>query len=709
MAEKKIATGYIGNALRSSAADHTTTFTDEVFDTERQKYQSEVNTNIESKIEAEAEARDLAINAETQARTQNDQLLSQAIAAEQERAEAAEEANASAIDAAVTKNEEQDQKLSKLESETSNKIGFVKTETKTAHPSKVEKYLDANIKSGETFKVLLTGTDTWTGLGICDQTGWRVNNNTHKPLNANQEYEFTADGDITEIYVYLYEPAEYSGSITIKVSTVGALGQGIESLKETVKDNIEDTNELIGKLNAVFSNITVNLLNENDEDFVIGEFLIDNVRGTSDEYFTTGYIPVYEGITYNVSSIVNDTRRLSTIRYANFYNKNKEYVSGQNTNESGILLIPNDIAFVRLTLFTNQLEKCMVLQGDAFYQYVPYASHIIKYGNVTPFVALRSPRTTISSNNIYELPKDYGRKGINVVAEVDITSGWTADRSVFIGCGYEDYQGWYAEITPTTIEFFQNDPDRQSIRGKVEHGLTLGRTFKFSIHAKNNYKALYILESDGNIYTKEDYWHGGGCPFVYNNGSTVIYCHLSSFNSDSGKDIYVYGDSYLSYTGERRWPYYVIREWNFTNFYMSHKPGINSEESWSILINNLAIGNPKFLLWLLGMNDGGDADANTPSESWLTHIQKVIALCEERKITPILATIPTCLINNEAKNSWVRNSGYRYIDFAKAVGANGDGTWYEGMLYSDRVHPTDKGARALAMQVLLDFPEITKR
>jgi lysophospholipase L1-like esterase len=144
---------------------------------------------------------------------------------------------------------------------------------------------------------------------------------------------------------------------------------------------------------------------------------------------------------------------------------------------------------------------------------------------------------------------------------------------------------------------------------------------------------------------------------------------------------------------------------------MSHKPGIDSEESWPILLNDLSTGNPKYLLWLLGMNDGDDADANTPSESWITHIQKVIAICEERGITPILATIPTCLIYNEGKNSWVRNSGYRYIDFAKAVGANGDGSWYDGMLNTnnDNVHPTDKGARALAMQVLLDFPEITKR
>lgn len=46
--DKKIATGYIGNALRSVADNHTTTFTDEVFDTERQKYQNEVNTDLET-------------------------------------------------------------------------------------------------------------------------------------------------------------------------------------------------------------------------------------------------------------------------------------------------------------------------------------------------------------------------------------------------------------------------------------------------------------------------------------------------------------------------------------------------------------------------------------------------------------------------------------------------------------------------------------
>ena len=58
--EKKIATGYIGNALRSAADNHTTTFADEIFDTERQKYQNEVTADLEAtdneiKVDLEAE------------------------------------------------------------------------------------------------------------------------------------------------------------------------------------------------------------------------------------------------------------------------------------------------------------------------------------------------------------------------------------------------------------------------------------------------------------------------------------------------------------------------------------------------------------------------------------------------------------------------------------------------------------------------------
>ena len=83
-------------------------------------------------------------------------------------------------------------------------------------------------------------------------------------------------------------------------------------------------------------------------------------------------------------------------------------------------------------------------------------------------------------------------------------------------------------------------------------------------------------------------------------------------------------------------------------------------------------------------------------------------MCEEIGCIPILATIPnTPTVTNVYKNLVVKNSGYRYIDFAKAVNAESvNSTWYPNMLSNDNVHPTPLGARVLAMRVLIDFPEI---
>lgn len=53
MAEKKLnpATGYIGNALRSVAEDHITSFAEDTFDEGRQKYQSDINTEHEESLQ----------------------------------------------------------------------------------------------------------------------------------------------------------------------------------------------------------------------------------------------------------------------------------------------------------------------------------------------------------------------------------------------------------------------------------------------------------------------------------------------------------------------------------------------------------------------------------------------------------------------------------------------------------------------------------
>lgn len=82
------------------------------------------------------------------------------------------------------------------------------------------------------------------------------------------------------------------------------------------------------------------------------------------------------------------------------------------------------------------------------------------------------------------------------------------------------------------------------------------------------------------------------------------------------------------------------------------------------------------------------------------------------KIEEVKETIPTVSGNgsiriNKYKNSIVKSSGFRYIDFDSAVGADETtGEWYTGMLSSDGVHPSVQGAITLYNKAISDFPEL---
>ena len=141
----------------------------------------------------------------------------------------------------------------------------------------------------------------------------------------------------------------------------------------------------------------------------------------------------------------------------------------------------------------------------------------------------------------------------------------------------------------------------------------------------------------------------------------------------------------------------------YSNWLASGFPGggsINEIESFKTL---LKLRTPEMVVWCVGVNDGDNGSINS---NWISCANEMLNICKDNKIVPVLATIPTCpAVTNTYKNDWVRNSGRRYVDFDKAVGVNG-ASWYEGMLSGDNIHPTELGAKALAMRVCIDVPEI---
>jgi len=256
---------------------------------------------------------------------------------------------------------------------------------------------------------------------------------------------------------------------------------------------------------------------------------------------------------------------------------------------------------------------------------------------------------------------------------------------------------------------YKNDSTSSSYINRYEHGITFSNNLQFIFEYLPEGNAKITLISSGMMFSQT-------LPFVKQSisqvvvlsvGSTLTNCKLTWTPIDIDKTIWMFGDSYFAYSSAR-WTYYMQQYGYAENVLLDGWPGEGSVNARNSLMTLIQFGTPKYIVWCMGMNDGSDTDANTPSSNWTIRRDEMLAICNENGITPIFATIPNVpSILHTGKNAWIKASGYRYIDFAAAVGAESAGsTWYSGMLSSDNIHPSESGAKALFARALVDFPEL---
>lgn len=314
----------------------------------------------------------------------------------------------------------------------------------------------------------------------------------------------------------------------------------------------------------------------------------------------------------------------------------------------------------------------------------------------------------LASNGNLRLPgvKNNLRKGERIV----LTGCIDTFQSITIGLTYGDNLATntlknYFIIDESDISYYAQNTSTAVV---VPHGLTIVNNIQIIWEMTPTASCKITLISNGASFRHEftNFTRQAiGYPFVLSNNTSLPACTLSWSCVDINKPLWLFGDSYFAYS-DARWTYYLHQYGYDENCLLDGFPGEGSGNARASFINLLSFGTPKFAVWCMGMNDGSDSDS-APSSNWSSNRNDFLSYCSQLKITPIFATIPTVpSINHERKNEWVRNSGYRYIDFAKAVGADANGNWYNGMLSSDNVHPTISGAKALFAQVLADFPEI---
>ena len=291
------------------------------------------------------------------------------------------------------------------------------------------------------------------------------------------------------------------------------------------------------------------------------------------------------------------------------------------------------------------------------------------------------------------------RKGIRLVFEATVTSGTDFE----IGFSISESSDYYGHnIIGVTS-------DNISYNGvSYPHGLNIADRLQMIFEYLSNATADVTLICNGNAFKKNIPFvmESVAVPYVKSKGLVSTECKFTFICSDVRKKIWIFGDSYFAYS-DNRWTYY-LKEYGYDkNVLIDGWPGMGGANGRTSFAKLVKLGKPQCAVWFLGMNDGTDVNDTTPNANWKSNVDIFVSLCEENGVTPIFATIPNVPnINHKGKNAWIKSSGYRYIDMCHAVGADVTTNWYGDMLSSDRIHPSESGAKALFAQVLLDLPEV---
>lgn len=505
-----------------------------------------------------------------------------------------------------------------------------------------------------------------------------------------------------------------------------------ESLPNITSDKIEDKNvtneklsdDVVEKLEngALVGGIIdkINLVDKFDNDVEVGFITSTGIISPNNVYKTTGYIYVEQGMTYYLHAKENN---FST-RYVIFFDSNKSVISDSRLENVKEITVPVNAAYIRATIqVSNGAWDVAQITKSELYSYRPYGvilgdsvffpNNSIPYEKVSGLESVvsslgtsyvRGESESISANSMYELAEAplYIKNCNNISFGCQVTSFG----SFYLGKGYQSRNGVYVKVTETKVQYIWYY-STETVLAEVEHGLDMSNV-KF-IRASmlsdydRNVKVIISTDKGDFVDTQKIEYDSAGKTFVRSESLSATNIVLNYSNSQLKESIWVFGDSYTSLTGDR----WTGRLYNngVRKYLLAGIPGGYSQLMYNDAVKCLSLGTPKYLVWCLGMND-------RVSNQYPLYLEYLIRDCAVKGINLVLMKIPQVptpegyMTIEEAVNQYVTSSGMPYIDAYSAVGSTPEGTWYDGMLSSDNVHPTSKGAQALASQVLVDFPQL---
>lgn len=286
--------------------------------------------------------------------------------------------------------------------------------------------------------------------------------------------------------------------------------------------------------------------------------------------------------------------------------------------------------------------------------------------------------------------------------------GETSDlNKVEIGKTYNSERVMSIVVTKRIVQVFYGEDEKPyaeyniNIQPEIFIGINI-------IADMNDTASVEIISESDYILLENIFWKCRvGNLYVAVDDTKIEDGYLGYYADCWNRPIWLFGDSYFNCTAPNRWTSYLLKN-NNKNYMLNGFPGRNSDQALTSLKNALMYATPEEIIWCMGMNDG---DQETLNKTWKADVEELMRICKKKQIRLVLATTPTCPgVNNDYKNKYIKDSGFRYIDFADAVGSYNSKNWYSGMLQDENnpeaCHPTEKGAYALYMEAVLKCPEL---
>lgn len=378
---------------------------------------------------------------------------------------------------------------------------------------------------------------------------------------------------------------------------------------------------------------------------------------------------------------------------------------------NGIITAPENAAYLRISgrvidVYNTQVEKNSIQTSyEPYTEYAPLTRLQMRVeklesaadgsgakANTVDYAAA----ATLTNGELLSIDSPNSKCGhsIGFTAELDNFSG-----QLIISHGKTNpYCSAYMVLSADKIEVYAFE-DSARLVGTFEHGLNIsGYVF---VDITTEYKKANIrITSSGGVYENTAEWNGSNGDIIAEcSGMTLKNCSLSYYISDLNKPLWLFGDSYFDH-----WPEY-INEYGYNGAMLDAYSGRASQQALVSLQKCLEKATPKKIAWFMGMNDADSSAAI--NNNWLSAVNTVKEYCDNNGIELILSTIPNTPERSHAlKNDYIKKSGYRYIDVCKAVGADKNTSWYDGLLSGDNVHAAESGRMVMANYILAMLPEL---